>query len=209
MGIVRSSSLLLVLAACSDAPTEQPGTPPLSPVIKAQQGTDIYHIVSNGDAAQLYARDGDTGFFVSFFCNTPESAFLGYSIVRWTYNPVYGYWVSEALESGTGTLPCRALTGSGTGQASLHVSTTGDNFTHWVGNGGDIDLVWNKTDGYYSRNTGTTEYRYPEFRYRTSGTSEQSSARVTGTMLGFSINSTDGGFMSKNHSLQVNISRTP
>jgi len=202
MGIVRSSSLLLVLAACSDAPTEQPGTPPLSPVIKAQQGTEIYRTVSNGAYASLSWFEDDSYGFLSLWCDdTRGTAQLYYNLVD------LPAWVP--VESGWGRVPCDVMSGSGTARLVLRVNTASANFDRWSGNGGEIELLWTKVDGNSVRTTGSTEARYGLMSVHSSGTSVRSLARVTGTMFGHPLGSTVRGEIGTDHLVNVSISRMP
>jgi hypothetical protein len=189
----------IILAGCREAPTEENHNPPLASAVGAKGGTQVEHVVSNGDFVALSMYGAASSVYLQVWCADPRGD-------AQVYYGIQNYSPFQLLEWGEGTVPCAELNGSGTGRASLHINTTGSNFIRLAGAGGDIDLVWTKTSGYYQRSTGSSESRYPEYTFRTNGTTERSSAHVTGTMFGTAIDSYQAE-MGKNHHLQIYVAR--
>ncbi|SRR6266481_5812119 len=167
----------------------------------AQSGDDrvtTYH--SNGDGASFWTYSSD-----------PTSLSYGYVSVNrggtasnpitWLYYQFQtctitndGYYTC-LQQAGNGNIPSNDFSGGG-GRYRLHTDTTADpDFFVWAGTGGVIEVEWEKTDGYQSRQSGVFEYSYFDFSYQTNGTSRSSSASASGIVAGIPVPGS-GGYQS-------------
>lgn len=98
--------------------------------------------------------------------------------------------ICTTLEGGFGTIPSGDLTGSGIGGLRLETNTSAaanPGFTRFAGSGGLVSVDWARSGAFSSRFTGTGEFRFGDFVQQFNGTSWFSDARVSGSVVAFSI----------------------
>lgn len=180
--------LPLTAAACGDATTEPvPATAVNAAAFAAAPagGGPEYRSHSHGDHASALSYDPATGTFT--FASVwrdgrggRDLASLFYSIDR-CYETAEGWLTCEWVAAGWGLIPANHLNGSGQSRLTLRTDTRElPEFEVWAGERGPVEIMWEKTEDYSSRNSGSWENRWFSLVTRGAGTSTFTSATFAG-----------------------------
>jgi hypothetical protein len=184
---------LALSTACDRQPTEPSvgsgaqsasSGPENLPLAAVAMGKHVSRYTSDGDFASVFSSDGATYLFLTVSRYTDRIS-SGTTL----YYDLYQCSEIECrdIEAGFGSIPDGDLKVTGTGHTTLRTNTAGAGFSRWSGAGGDIAVEWEPKRDFEYSTKGTTDARYGEIRYRSSGTTTYRSASLSGTVIGHAV----------------------
>ncbi len=206
----------VVVAACNDRPMltdERSG-----PMYGAQGNRDTTglpsHYTANGATAEVswYGWSGDSAGGGTSLYGYVYASRVGSITNEWTQ---VNWYVSacDALgcryTNGYGYAPGAALSGQNTGHLRLAFDPADSSgyFDVWGDPLGPVDITWSESGAYTTRTTGTTEYDYPGYRYRSNGVTRSASATATGHAGAYVLPPGAGGSVGTNHAVTITFYR--
>lgn len=115
-------------------------------------------------------------------------------------------------EAGVGSIPNTDLQGDAAGMMILDTDTSAaqnPSFARFAGLGGAISIRWQKNGFFVARSEGSSHFQTGNFLIHQIGTSDLTSATASGSVIGFSISSSQFSSMNRFHSLTMGIQRGP
>ncbi len=209
---LSAASTVALLGACHDRsnPTEQSPDPAFGVAANRDTTGRPSHYTANGATAYVsWYTGGDSsggGYLYGYLSASRVSQVNNeWTEVNWS---IYSCNAVCEYSSGYGTIPGAARAGGAGRHRRCHDPADYPGYLWVYGDSiGPIDVAWRGNGVYSSRSTGTTEYSYPGYRFRSNGVTESASATATGTVGALTIPAGASASMGTNHAVTITFYR--